>query len=170
MFRTWPTPSPKPHSALVRTVQTFVAAASLSALIAAPAAANDGKSLWAQAVQARIDQAMTYPVIAVRNAEQGAAVMRLDVDAVGTIQGSSLIKSTGSAALDREAEHVVSRLGTLPATPSGTRSTVLMRLDFAIAHDAAEEAKRAREIARAQQETSAHDLAVMPTIYAAIGK
>ncbi|AIT78874.1 energy transducer TonB [Novosphingobium pentaromativorans] len=97
------------------------AVASVLAMTAAPAMADD----WLNTVKRSVASKQTYPRTAQMRGEEGTAKVKVYVSSSGKVERTELVATSGSSALDREAEAVFSRMGNLPAPPSGTSSVVL---------------------------------------------
>lgn len=74
-----------------------------------------------------------YPEAARLNREKGVAVIRIVMERDGTVSGVTLIKSSGSEALDQEAVSLPMRAQPLPAMPASMpqeRLTMNVNVDF----------------------------------------
>lgn len=94
-------------------------------LVAAPVMAESPD--WQKQVAHLIASRQTYPSTAQMRGEEGTARVKIYVGADGIVQKTELVAPSGSSALDREALSLPTRVGHLPAPPSGaTTLTVPM--------------------------------------------
>ena len=105
----------------MKTILKISAALSVLALSINPAFADD----WLNNVKRAVASKQTYPRTAQMRGEEGTAKVKVYISASGQIQKAELVGSSGSNTLDKEAVAVMSRVGHVPAPPSGTDSVVL---------------------------------------------
>jgi periplasmic protein TonB len=74
---------------------------------------------WQDLVMARLQQNKRYPSAAEARHEQGVATLNFIVDRNGRVTTRSIVRSSGSAALDEEVLAMVQRAQPLPAFPPG---------------------------------------------------
>ena len=60
-----------------------------------------------------------------RHGEQGVALVRFSVDRTGMVHGIALVRSSGHAALDGEAQSLVDRAQPLPKPPADVSGTMI---------------------------------------------
>lgn len=101
---------------------------------------------WSKKVEARLNDALTYPAAGYRHEEHGTAEVKLTIAPSGRIISAELASSSGSALLDKQALRTVAALNPLPAMPASedAQRTVLMRMNFGVAHTA-EQAQRLQQ-------------------------
>lgn len=80
---------------------------------------------WTQQVARIVASKQTYPRTAQMRGEEGTAKVKIYVGAGGAIERAELVAASGSATLDREALALPTKVGTLPAPPSGATSLTL---------------------------------------------
>ncbi len=80
------------------------------------------------AIQARLEAAKQYPREALVARVSGTAEIRFSVGADGAPRDISLIRSSGSALLDREALETVTRAAPFPAYPTALAVPIAFRL------------------------------------------
>ncbi len=100
------------------------------AMLGAPVMAQS--SAWTKQVHSLVRDNFSYPRSAMVRKEQGQATIKVSMSADGNITNVTLIKSSGSEILDREAVRIAQKVRRLPAPPSGTTSVSLpiaFRLD-----------------------------------------
>ncbi|MDC7986309.1 energy transducer TonB, partial [Rhodoplanes sp. TEM] len=87
----------------------------------APGAGSGGASLasWQGRVAAHLNRHKTYPSEARARNESGIVVLVFSIDRSGGVISASLGRSSGSAALDREATALARRASPVPAPPPG---------------------------------------------------
>ena len=99
---------------------------------AAPSSAVPG---WRSELAGRLQRAKRYPDAARARDEQGAAAVRFTIDRGGHVLSVSLIRSSGSAALDEEAVALVRRADPLPPVPAelaGSTLTLTVPVSFSL--------------------------------------
>jgi protein TonB len=72
---------------------------------------------WESTVAAYIARFKHYPVTAQRRGDEGVALMRFMVDRAGNVSSVALVRSSGHADLDQEAQSWIQRAQPLPAPP-----------------------------------------------------
>jgi periplasmic protein TonB len=98
-------------------ISTSIAAALMATFTAAtPAAASD--AAWQKQVATRIAANHSYPRAAQVRGDEGTARIRIVVDASGAVSSTSIVQSSGSEVLDREAERIITRAAPLPSPGS----------------------------------------------------
>lgn len=85
---------------------------------------------WLSGVRRRIMQAKRYPSEARARREVGSALVSVTISANGAVTSSVLIRSAGSAALDREAVAVMRRAAPFPRPPDGKPTTLRIPINF----------------------------------------
>jgi protein TonB len=91
---------------------------------AAPQVDRVAAAAWQSQVMAHIERRKTYPSGARARGEEGVAVVRFRIGGNGAVGGVALVRSSGSAELDRETLALVTRASPLPPHPSGAAMTV----------------------------------------------
>ncbi len=119
-----PRPTPSPANA-VPTPQ----AAPVSPPVA-PAAAQAGEASYHAQVLARLREARRYPTAARARRQEGVAQVRFTLDGRGRVLEAALARSSGHAALDREALDTVRRAEPLPAPPAGSELPLALVVDI----------------------------------------
>jgi len=124
-----PVPEPKPKPKPVRKVQRRPApkpsvtrriSAQEAPKAAAPRAVEGGATngvspaRWQSRVNAHLNRYKRYPA---GERAQGTASVRFTIDATGRVTGVSLVRSSGSSALDQAAVDMVRRASPVPAPP-----------------------------------------------------
>lgn len=89
---------------------------------AGPAQAVD--SGWTRKVSQLIGANYSYPRSAQVRGEQGSAKVKIGFSASGKVLSVNLVKSTGSAILDREAVRIPTKIGTFPPPPAGVTEMI----------------------------------------------
>lgn len=99
-----------------RAERARAAAASRASRPAAPRAGNRGRSIaeWQRGVQARVSAA-AHSV----SSGSGSATLTFTVEANGRIVSPHIVRSSGSAAVDRAVLSIPRRIGRLPPPPNG---------------------------------------------------
>lgn len=80
---------------------------------------------WQQQVAKIVASKQTYPRTAQMRGEEGTAKVKVYIGADGSVQKAELVAPSGSAALDKEALALPTKVGTLPAPPGGATTLVL---------------------------------------------
>ena len=112
----------------------LLAATGLMSLAAvAPAQAADPG--WQRKIAALISANYAYPRSAVLRGEQGSAKVKIAFSGAGKVLSVDLVKSTGSAILDREAVRIPRKVGTYPAPPTGSNTDVVVPITWRIDED-----------------------------------
>lgn len=107
-------PAPRPQ----------VAAPAKPARAAAPQVDRAAAAAWQSQVMAYLERRKTYPSGARARGEEGVAVVRFRIGGNGAVSGVALVRSSGSAELDRETLALVTRASPLPPHPSGAAMTL----------------------------------------------
>ena len=79
---------------------------------------SDSPQNWQSEILSRLEQAKRYPAYARRMHQEDIIMVRFTVDRTGEVLNSTVIKSQGYAALDREAQELPERVSPLPAPPA----------------------------------------------------
>jgi TonB family protein len=96
---------------------------------AAPNGAGSSAYLaWKTQVYARIDQSKTYPSSAEAKGEGGTVILTFSLDRQGRLTASRIVRSSGSATLDKEALDTLQRAQPFPSPP--TEVAVPVRLSI----------------------------------------
>jgi protein TonB len=112
----------------------LLAVPGLMALAAAgPAHAADPG--WQRKVSALIGANYAYPRSAVLRGEQGSAKVKIAFSGAGKVLSVDLVKSTGSAILDREAVRIPRKVGAYPAPPTGSNTDIIVPITWRIDED-----------------------------------
>ena len=74
---------------------------------------------WQMKVNERLHRFKEYPLQARKRGQQGVGTVVFELDVDGRVVNSKLLKSSGSAILDREILELVSRAQPFPVPPSG---------------------------------------------------
>lgn len=75
------------------------------------------KKRWGSAIRKRIEARKSYPAAA--NGAKGSVTLRLTISRAGALQGVSVAKSSGNAALDQAAVKAAKSVKSYPAAPKG---------------------------------------------------
>jgi protein TonB len=84
--------------------------------------ASPQSSAWEKKVRSLVAAKQSYPRAAVMRGVEGGAVLRVFIGTKGEFVSTTIVKSTGSSLLDREALKLPEKVGTFPAPPSGVKS------------------------------------------------
>lgn len=87
---------------------------------------------WTQRVVALLRQKIRYPRAAEADQLEGTVLVRISLDAAGTIVAATVAKTSGEALLDREALLQLRALGRLTAPPDTTPRTLDVPIDFVL--------------------------------------
>lgn len=96
-------------------------------------AGRAAKVSWQQALHAHLEREKRYPRQARRLKRKGMPVIRFTMDREGSVLNVELVKSSGTASLDREAIELVGRAQPLVKPPSsvkGARLTLTLPINF----------------------------------------
>ncbi|MEM8800406.1 MAG: TonB family protein [Pseudomonadota bacterium] len=99
----------------------------IMALPATSAHAGDMEQ-WKKSVMTTIAKQQRYPRSAQVRSIEGAAKVRLVIDASGSIGSYEFIETTGHKILDKEVEKILTKVTQLPAPPSGNELKVVIPL------------------------------------------
>jgi protein TonB len=89
------------------------------------AASRAAMANWRDLVVARLQQAKRYPADAQSRREQGVATLSFSVDRNGRVLSRSIVRGSGSAALDQEVLAMIERAQPLPSFPPAmTQATI----------------------------------------------
>lgn len=80
-------------------------------------------------IRRRIQQALVYPPLARRRSIEGESELAFEIGASGSPAGIALVRSSGSALLDRAAERAVREAAPLPPVIGRLRVPVRFELD-----------------------------------------
>lgn len=83
----------------------------------APRAASDAEHSWEALLLTHLQKFRRYPAAARARREQGVAMVRFGMDRSGRLLSAALVRSSGSAALDKSALETLRRANPLPAIP-----------------------------------------------------
>ena len=100
---------------------------------ASPALAADPG--WHRKVAQLIGANYAYPRSAVLRGEQGIARIKIAFSGAGKILSVDLVKSTGSAILDREAVRIPRKVASFPAPPTGSTTDITIPITWRIDED-----------------------------------
>jgi periplasmic protein TonB len=100
--------------------------------VAAAGPAHAVDSGWQHKVSQLIGANYVYPRSAVLRGEQGSAKVKIAFSGTGKILSVDLVKSTGSAILDREAVRIPRKVGAYPAPPTGSNAEVVVPIIWRI--------------------------------------
>lgn len=107
----------------------ILAAVSMAGLCVTTAAkANDGD--WRRKVGQLIKANYSYPRSAQHRGEQGRAQIKIAISAAGKVLSVSLVESSGSAILDREAVRIPMKVGSFPPPPTGGKVELVYPINF----------------------------------------
>jgi periplasmic protein TonB len=84
---------------------------------AQPAASSNAQPNWRGELVSRLQRAKRYPDAAREREEHGVATVRFTMDRQGHVLSVTLVRSSGSTALDEEAVALIHRAEPLPALP-----------------------------------------------------
>ncbi len=87
---------------------------------------------WQKKVAQIISANYAYPRSAVLRGEQGSARVKIAFSGAGKILSVDLVKSTGSAILDREAVRIPRKVATYPAPPTGSNTDAIFPITWRI--------------------------------------
>lgn len=96
-------------------------------------AGRAAKVSWQQALHAHLEREKRYPRQARRLKKKGMPVIRFTIDREGSVLNVELVKSSGTASLDKEAIELVGRAQPLVKPPSsvkGARLTLTLPINF----------------------------------------
>jgi protein TonB len=92
--------------------------------LAASAPAHAVDPGWTRKVSQLISANYSYPRSAQLRGEQGSAKIKIGFSASGKVLSVNLVKSTGSAILDREAVRIPTKIGSFPPPPTGATEMI----------------------------------------------
>lgn len=99
-------------------------------------AKEDAKRQWEAQVLGKLNKYKRYPEDAGRRGRVGRSTVMFTVDSQGELLDSSLVNSSGTRSLDREAQQVLSRASPLPVPPADIvengKVTVRIPIDFTL--------------------------------------
>jgi protein TonB len=90
---------------------------------------------WKSALFARLERYKRYPPEAKARGEQGVAQLAFSIDRRGGVHGARILRSSGSALLDRATLQLIERAQPLPAPPpgmTGTRIAIVVPIRYHI--------------------------------------
>lgn len=87
---------------------------------------------WQRKVAQLISANYAYPRSAVLRGEQGSARVKIAFSGAGKILSVDLVKSTGSAILDREAVRIPRKVAAYPAPPTGSNTDAIFPITWRI--------------------------------------
>ncbi len=114
-------------------IALLAAAGSMGLAATGPAHAAD--PAWQRQVAQIISANYAYPRSAVLRGEQGSARVKIAFSGAGKILSVDLVKSTGSAILDREAVRIPRKVATYPAPPTGSNTDAIFPITWRIDED-----------------------------------
>ena len=114
----------------IRRPLTLALAGMIGLAATGPAHAVD--PVWAKKVGQIISANYAYPRSAVLRGEQGSARVKIAFSGAGKILSVDLVKSTGSAILDREAVRIPRKVATYPAPPTGSNTEAVFPITWRI--------------------------------------
>lgn len=98
--------------------------------LSAAAAANVSDPGWTRKVSQLVSANYSYPRSAQLRGEQGSAKIKVAISGTGKVMSVSLVQSSGSAILDREAIRIPTKIGTFPAPPTHNTIEVTFPITF----------------------------------------
>lgn len=110
---------------MIFTGTRFKALTALGVLALAATSLSAQSASWNKQVTKLVAANFSYPRSAQVRGDQGSALIRVDVAPNGNITAVSLVQSSGSPILDREALRIVQKVGQLPTPPAGTKTISL---------------------------------------------
>jgi protein TonB len=125
-----PDPPTPPIEKPKQTVETRTPQAPSAAASGVGRGASAADVKYGGAVAARLARQKRYPAEARSKREQGKAIITFEIDARGQVASVELVKSSGHAALDREAMAVVRRAAPFPPPPGGVAVSYRMPVGF----------------------------------------
>lgn len=84
----------------------------------APQRSSSDRADWQSRLLAHLEQHRHYPPISMSRREEGVAYLKFSMNRTGTLLSSKIIRSSGSARLDRAALDTLKRAQPLPAIPN----------------------------------------------------
>ena len=87
---------------------------------------------WQKKVGQLIGASFTYPRSAQLRREQGDAKIKVAISGTGKVLSVDLVKSSGSAILDREAVRIPMKVSSYPAPPNGTTTNIVFPISWRI--------------------------------------
>lgn len=114
----------------VHRIALLAVAGSVGLAAAAPAHADD--TGWRKKVAALIGSKYSYPRSAQVRGEQGSATVKVEFSSAGKVVSVDLVKSSGSAILDREAVRIPMKVAAYPAPPTGSAAAVVLPIRWRI--------------------------------------
>jgi TonB family protein len=132
-----PAPSRKPvrhlrhndHGKDARTRETHASAASVASS-GIGRGRSDADTNYRGIVAAQLARNKSYPPDARRNGDQGRATVSFSIDGNGRVTRVALVRGTGNASLDREAQAMVHRASPFPPPPSGRPMSFTVPVTF----------------------------------------
>ncbi len=100
--------------------------------LAATGPAHAVDPAWQKKVAQIISANYAYPRSAVLRGEQGSARVKIAFSGAGKVLSVDLVKSTGSAILDREAVRIPRKVATYPAPPTGSNTDAIFPITWRI--------------------------------------
>lgn len=88
------------------------------------------QAAWSAKLSAHLNRRKRYPSASRARREEGVVSVRFTVDGSGNVLSSSLVKSSGFAALDDEALTLLKRASPVPMPPGGQGRTVTVPIRF----------------------------------------
>jgi len=102
-----------------------LAATAAAAVTGAVSPAHAQDAAWQKKVAQLIADNFSYPRSAQVRGEEGTAKVKVTMDASGRITGVELVEATSSDILNREAEKIMTKIGSFPPPPAGVTSLVV---------------------------------------------
>jgi len=90
---------------------------------------------WQRKVAQLIGANYAYPRSAVLRGEQGIAKIKMGFSGAGKLLSVDLVKSTGSAILDREAVRIPRKIASYPAPPTGSNTDITLPITWRLNDD-----------------------------------
>ena len=87
---------------------------------------------WKRKVGQLIGANFSYPRSAQLRGEQGEAKIKVAISSTGKILSVDLVKSSGSAILDREAVRIPMKVSSYPAPPNGAVAAIVFPISWRI--------------------------------------
>ena len=100
--------------------------------LAATGPAHAADPGWQRKISQLIGANYAYPRSAVLRGEQGSAKVKIAFSGAGKVLSVDLVKSTGSAILDREAVRIPRKVGAYPAPPNGSNTDLVVPIVWRI--------------------------------------
>ncbi len=116
-----PTPPSPPQAEPAQKADPVPETTAPKSMSAPPAnrASSDAEATWEATLLAHLEKHRRYPSAARARRDQGVAHIRFTMNRQGQVLNASILRSSGSAALDRAALDTIRRAQPLPPIPNG---------------------------------------------------